>query len=218
MRNIVLFQYQNKNTCIHKLPAPIKCIFLIVFSLLITQNNTMIFFVLLPILVLISIAAKLPFAMIKKNTQLGGYYFLFIFIFKIIGQPVSLNAFYAHGIEALLVTKNILCILFAASVFYSTTSRSEIFELLQSIENIFAKKKKNKIGFVLIFALTLNFIPQVFFCWNQISSAWTARTRYHSGVWLKLKKPLILLPILITELLEFAVQTERALQNRRGLF
>ncbi|QLC59886.1 hypothetical protein [Treponema phagedenis] len=157
MRNIVLFQYQNKNTCIHKLPASIKCIFLIVFSLLITQNNTMIFFVLLPILVLISIAAKLPFAMIKKNTQLSGYYFLFIFIFKIIGQPVSLNAFYAHGIEALLITKNILCILFAASVFYSTTSRSEIFELLQSIENIFAKKKKKQNRFCTDFCFNAQF-------------------------------------------------------------
>ena len=65
-----------------------------------------------------------------------------------------------------------------AMVVFETTSAIEIINSLSNFHNLFAKKIPflRKWNFLLILALSINFIPQIFFVWEQLRVAAKART------------------------------------------
>ena len=209
-----LFQYTPKNTYIHRLPAGIKFCALCLSSFTLYGAAQKLLAVYAVCLLLVCICAKLSASTLQKNIRFLCVYALVIFVIKVLGVPLTATVLVPLAIETGFFIERLTLILFAASVFYETTSKLELFTLCETIER-FIRKEKYTGAFSALFTITLMCIPQVFETWAQLTYAYTARTpQQKRGLLNAYQQTAALLPALIENLLRFALTAEQALKNR----
>lgn len=214
-RFVPLFRYTPRSSPLHRTPAPIKLIALIALA-------PAVFFAPVPILAAISgfLVLLVPLARIEGRTVLRSFGFIlkygaFVLIFRLIGKPLRTEILLPELREGLFYIWRLAAILTAGTVFYESTSGSEIRETLSLPRRFLIRLRPSlsrlpDIAFEL--SLTIIFIPRVFEVWTDLDRAWAARGgRLSSG---RLRKMRILLPLLIIQLFEMAGTTARAIRNR----
>ena len=209
-----LFQYQAKNTLIHRLPAGVKFCVLCLSSFALYGAPQIVQMIYALCLVVIGVCAQLSWLTVKRNCRFLCIYAVCIFFIKIIGMPLTVDMFKTMAAETLLFMQKLALILFTASIFYETTSKLEIFVLCEKIERFFCRKKYTG-AFSTLFTITLMCVPRVFEVWAQLNYAYDARTRRRHDIVSACRRFVSLLPALIENLLRFAVTVEKALKNRR---
>lgn len=209
-----LFQYQAKNTLIHRLPAGVKFCILCLSSFTLYGAPQTLLAVYAVCLILTGIGAKLSWLTVKRNCRFLGVYVICIFFVKIIGMPLTADVLKTTAAETLFFMQKLALILFTASIFYETTSKLEIFILCEKIERLLCGKKYTG-AFSTLFTITLMCVPRVFEVWAQLNYAYDARTHRRRDIVSACRRFASLLPALIENLLRFAVTVEKALKNRR---
>lgn len=133
---------------------------------------------------------------------------------KVLGSSAEL---YTNIMETLFFMQKLAIILFAASIFYETTSKLAILILCEKIESFLCRKRCTKGIGALTFTLMLICIPRVFEIWAQLNYAYDARTDTNRHRVAAFYRVFFLLPTLIEHLLHFAFTAEQAINNRTSL-
>ncbi|MGP1576454.1 MAG: hypothetical protein ACTTH7_03035 [Treponema sp.] len=218
-----LFQYQCRNSCIHKQPAAIKFLVFCICSIGVSYRYLPFALFYTVCLVCICIAARLSLRTVKQNVLFLLWYAVIIFLLKITGIPLSLESIKNVLQETALFMHNFALILFTASVFYETTSRAELLTLCEQIEYIgrklFLRRKRADTNYrlnavSLTVTLTLLCIPYIFETWAALNYAYTARCGRKRTVHAVCTKAAALIPALIENVLLYAVTAEKAITNR----
>lgn len=210
-----LFQYRPKKTYIHRLPAGMKlCLFCFSSVLLHTPSQKVLAGYTL-FLIGTAVCARLSGKTIKKNCSFLWRYTAVIFLIKILGTDCSRAVVEQAATETVFFMQKLTLILFAASIFYETTSKLEIFTLCEHLERPFRKKTHtSRSSPALIFTLMLICVPRVFEVWEQLNYAYESRTGTRRSVGNAYQRILFLLPALIENLIHFAFTAEKAFKNR----
>ena len=209
-----LFQYHAKNTPIHRLPAGVKFCVLCISSFALYGASQLLSAICAVCLVFIAVCAKLSWLTVKRNCRFLCIYAVCIFFIKIIGMPLTVETVKMMAAETFAFMQKLILILFAASVFYETTSKLEIFVLCEKIERFFCRKKYTG-AFSTLFTITLMCVPRVFEDWGQLNYAYDARTHRRRDIVSAYRRFTSLLPALIENLLRFAITVDKALKNRQ---
>lgn len=202
---MILFQYKKGNTFFHKLPVSYKFLFLFANSflayLLTWPSKIILLFIFL-------LLAKLPWLSIKKNIKFLLFYTLFFFLVKSLGNP--LQDLKENFFFVLAFMQNLAYLLFISSIFYERTSRFEILSFFENLAKFFKQEEK----IALIFTLIILCISEIFELYYRLNLAYEARKS--SSFFLKnaYDKTLILFPALLEELLIFANNAYKSLENR----
>ena len=196
-----LFCYRNADTIVHRIPAPIKLLFLVLVTLRTFSKGTYglshDFFIpleLIPWLRLafyfcaslaLFFAAKTPFASLarlKFVLYLGICLFGISFCSPQITQADDGSLLFALNVPALkndaLYIARFLVTVLVSLVVFETTSRIQILDVFVCIENALSRvvPPVKKLHLALVFSVALTFIPEVFACWERVRLASAART------------------------------------------
>jgi energy-coupling factor transporter transmembrane protein EcfT len=224
-----IFCYRYGDTPIHRFGAAYK-----LFATLLSTIG--VFLVPIPYLLLfailllvLSFVSHMSAKSLLRNLFIAFRYAAFIFAFRFIGKPLSIEAFLVELRETAIYSARLALVLFVSSIFFETTSSLEIRRALTSIQSSlgrpfspfrrYIEKKTGKrllvpdIAFLL--SLTISFIPRIILAWSTLNLAWDARGGNRiggsRGFW---KRCVTLTPLLISKLLTLAVDTDRSIRNR----
>ena len=168
---MTLFAYRRGNTPLHRFPAALKILFLIILCIVTFAGGMYdtLESVLKPSLLILTVLClamtlALFFASGCSRTSFKPVRFVLIIgalmiLFRVFNQPLK-DAFAA----GLLYTVRFLITAVAAQIVFETTSPLEI------------KESLGKSAPALAVALAINFIPQVFATWERVHTAALART------------------------------------------
>ena len=101
-------------------------------------------------------------------------------------------------------------------VIFETTSRLQILDALEQIENAFAKiiPPIKKLHLAYIISVTICFIPEIFTSWNKISLAVKAKTPQKTSIKNKAINLYSRLMALFYAMFEYAGNSHKAISNR----
>lgn len=220
-----LFSYRNSNSLIHKIPAGIKLVLMLIITLRTFSNSTYWFknenfvqyipwfradFYFL-ITLIFFFAAKTPF---KSLFRLR--FIFWIGILMILLSILTKN-YSALISDCLYIFRFFITALFSLIVF-ETTSKLEILDSISALENAVCKviPVAKKLNFALILSITITFIPEIFSEWNKITLAATARTTLKKNGKRKFSLTSINAQItaLFLNMLQYAEELRRAVINR----
>lgn len=223
-----LFSYRNSNSAVHKIPASLKLILMIVVTLrtfsnttyLLSSEQSAIFLPYIPwirtgfyflITAIFFFLAKTPFKTLLKLRfilWIGG---LLAFLSLINGNFSALTS------DLLYIFRFFVTTLFSLIVF-ETTSKLEILDSLSDLENAICKiiPAARKLNFALILSITITFIPKIFSAWNKISLAGAARSKLKKNGKRKfsLSSANAQITALFLNMLQYAEELRRAVINR----
>lgn len=202
---MILFQYKKGKTFFHKIPASCKFFFLF-------ANSFLAYFLTWPskliLLCIFLFLAKLPWLSIKQNLKFLLFYTFFFFLVKSLGNSPQLlkeNFFFV-----LSFMQNLAYLLFISSIFYERTSRFEILTFFETLAKFFKKERT----LALIFTLIILCISEIFELYYRLNLAYEARKSSNSFLRTSYDKILVLFPALLEELLIFANNAYKSLENR----
>ena len=187
--------YRREESLIHKLPAQLKIMLLFFISIRVFSSsesflfksfnddflfiNTAIFFRTLFYFILtvsFFICAKTPFLHLSNLLFvpiIGG----FVLLFRCV-DFFPLQIIFSEIPGGILYIVHFFITTLMAMIIFETTSQMEILESMESILRFLTKKIPLLKGwnFPLLIVLAINFIPQIFFVWEQVGLAVKART------------------------------------------
>ncbi len=216
IRRESLFSYRPGSTVIHHLPAPVKLVLLVIFSAAVSGGPRELLTVASLFIFLVACAARLSVASVRSLIRIIIFYGLFIAIFSIgTGEPD--HTYQERLYSTLLYLWRLATLVTAGSVFYETTSATDVrhclYALQKKCETLLARYAGRTVQFpdiALLLSLTVSFIPRIFSTWDSLNSAWLARGGSKNGP----RKMGVLLPLLLIRLLYIAADTDRAVRNR----
>ena len=195
MARVTFLSYRHAESLIHKIPAIIKIVILFFISIRIFSdskafflkelgsdicfiNAAVLFRIIFYFIVVVCffILAKTPISHLRNL-----FFVLIIGLFVLIFRCINffpLQIMTQEIPNAILYIVRFFIATLMAMVVFETTSAIEIINSLSNFHNLFAKKIPflRKWNFLLILALSINFIPQIFFVWEQLKVAAKART------------------------------------------
>lgn len=204
---MTFFKYKPKNSLIHKFPVSLKFALLFSQSFLAYQANWLINSILLAVFVVLS---RLSLQTIYQNLKFLFFYTVFFFLVKSLGNQIELLR--QNLIFVINFVQKLAFILFASSIFYETTSKFEIFNFFESLQRVIFRKKDSNLA--LILTLIIVCISEIFEIYKELNLAYEARnckTFFLKNSYLKIT---ILLPALVEELIIFANNAYKSLENR----
>ncbi len=220
MSETQLFHYKCTNTILHRLPAWLKIILMLVLAGLSFYVPLQIgFYVWLLIILFAFFVLKFSIKEIAVDLKPSITYFIMIYsaslILNIMTFISTQKAVSTNAVIQILVPDRTYLSLFMhlglsmqiTSLFYRTTSTVQFNEGLSTIERIITRKQTTP--FADIIALTITFIPRLSIFWHQIENAWKARSGKE-----KIGKITTLAPILFRVSMHEAYLKALARQNR----
>ena len=227
MKAPTLFSFRPANSLLHRVPAGIKLIALLLATIMIFSANLRWLTVASICLLLLIPAGHIRLKVIARNLLIIFWYGIFIAAFRVSGKPAETAIILRELQAAGLYTWQLAIILLTGTFFYETTStldiRYTITRLQKGILRIlqpFIRKcpflRQHEFpDIALLLSLTLAFIPRIFIIWNDLNHAWDARGGCdRKGLSPKLRRITVLMPLVIAKLLIAATDTERAIRNR----
>lgn len=208
-----LFQYRPKNTCIHRLSAGIKLCFVCSSSFILHISSQTVLVGYAVFIMIAAVCARLSLQTVKRNTIFLCVYTLFIFLIKMIGNDINIAVLQKTAAETVFFMQKMTLILYAASIFYETTSKLELFIFCEKVERFFCRKSASGAP-ALVFMLMLMCVPRVFETWARLNYAYDARIGTAQTFTKTCRRIVVLLPALIENLIRFAFTAEKALKNR----
>ncbi len=219
---VTLFSYQKGTSPMHRIPALVKIIFLLIFSIFVCYNkgqasalafyikNASCIFIALLIFFIASPSVKTLLAL--HPVLFLGFLVTLFKTFDFITFTFSKEGL----IEGLLYTLRFLLTSLVASVVFKTTSSIQIKDALEQVQNCLAKILPviKKINPALLLSLTINFIPMIFDTWNKIELAAKARSPKKRFSLFKIRIFYAEFSALFSCLLYKAEITRKALLNR----
>ena len=196
------WSYIAGTTPLHRIPAGIKLILLLVLS----ASPVFGPYYALGAAALIFIGSIV--AGIKIRLLLSGSLPLIIllFFFSVLRAFDGLSFNIASMLSGLYFALGILICFAAASLFFSVTTISEIRSTLARAE-VMLFRRQSRIS--LAFALMLGFLPRFFECWENAHLAARARCCKNG-----LKLVMIILPLVTERMIDTAAETAEALESR----
>jgi len=213
-----LFAYRSGNSIIHRTPAGIKLLCMIIGTIAACSGSLALLVAISIILGFLVPVSRMKPKTILRNAKIIFWYVVFIFLFRIAGKSLETSVVIEELKETGLYIWQLAVILLTGTIFYETTTNLEIRHTLSSIQNALMRLIGKKINFpdiAFLLSLTITFIPRIFETWENLVHAWNARGgNLHRGIasaWYRLT---ILVPLLIVKLLSVASDTDRAIRNR----
>ena len=187
--------YRREKSLVHKLPALLKIALLFFISIRVFSSsefflfksfdkdflfiNTAIFFRTLFYFILtvfFFICAKTPFSHLSNLLfvpVIGG----FVLLFRCV-DFFPLQIIFSEIPEGILYIVHFFITTLMAMIIFETTSQMEILESTEGIQRFLVKRIPllKRWNFPLLIVLSINFIPQIFFVWEQVGLAVKART------------------------------------------
>lgn len=211
-----LFTYRPGTTAIHNLPAPVKLVLLVLFSAAVSGGPRELLSAVSIVVLLAACVARLSAASVRSVIRIVIFYGLFIAVFSI-GSGVPDHTYQERLHSSILYLWRLATLVTAGSIFYETTSGSDVrhclYALQKKCETLLAQYTGHTVRFpdiALLLSLTVSFIPRIFSTWDSLNSAWIARGGCKNGP----RKMGVLLPLLLIRLLYIAADTDRAVRNR----
>jgi len=203
------FAYRAANTALHRIPAIVKLLCVIVLS---TAAFTTIYGLAAAILLTIvfSIIAHIPPWELFKGSKPLVVMSLIIILVKMNIIHVSIEGLF----DGILIALRIMVTFAAAALLFSVTTMRELRLSLTLIENgikrLFGSRQKNAIPFFSLgISLMLGFIPRFFELWEGVNLACEARSCKRG-----IRRLIIVLPLVTERMIEAAAETALALEAR----
>lgn len=211
---IPLFRHQPGTTLIHRCPAGIKVLVLMILTVLVFSGDRLLLGSATAVVLTAAAVSRLSAGAFLRLVRIMLFYGIFIAIVRIPGKERSSWLF--ELAETGLYLWKLATVFTAGMVFFETTTGITVHRLLEHIRTALMRIVPVPLpDFPRAFSLMLLFIPRIFDSWTALSRAWDAR-----GGSLKrslpraIRKLVTLVPLLIISLLDVAATTDRAVRNR----
>ncbi|MDE5898032.1 MAG: energy-coupling factor transporter transmembrane protein EcfT [Treponemataceae bacterium] len=239
-RTPALFSYRNENSIVHRMPAGVKILLLCVISVRTFSNAAFglggapsaVPPALIPWLrtavygitaCAAFFAARTPAASLKK---LAFVPVLGVCVAAASLIPSSADGFRTYQLNvggllaSLLYTFRFLVTATAALIVFETTSRLQIYDALEGVEDCAARicPPVRRLRLAQTLSITISFIPEIFSAWNAVSLAARARSPRRPKKRARLRNAVRTASAecaaLLFNLLHYAEDTRRAVANR----
>jgi len=208
--NSTPWSYRASSSCLHRLPAGIKLVFLLLLSLAVffpgTESRTLIFLsgIALLLIILSLIAGIRPWRLLRGS---GPLLLLIFVIFLLQGMEFSPFGINKAGLrEAIVFCIRIGTAFAAGSLLFAITTTGEIRKSISRFETAI-HLEKFKIGISI--ALMLGFLKRFFEIWEDITLAWKSRGGRNN-----LRQLKIIIPLVIEKMMVKAAETASAMESR----
>jgi energy-coupling factor transporter transmembrane protein EcfT len=203
LKRTALFSYRAGKTILHRTPAGLKLVLVIIISAL-ALSSLYGLAVSIIIIFLASAAARIPPYVLLKGSKP-----LFILSLCIMALNFIKEDFYGGLINAL----RIFVPFSAAALLFSVTTMRELRLSLAFVEkkitSVFSPGRKNTLFFSLGISLMLGFIPRFFAVWDDANLACDSRSCRRG-----LRRLPLLLPLVTELMMEASANTALALEAR----
>lgn len=200
--------YRKASTPLHKLPAGIKIVFLLLFSLAAFFPNLAILACIAIVLFLLSFIAGIGPRQLLRGS--GPLFFVVLAVFFFEGVELFPPRVRMDGLlEAVIFCARIGVSFAAGSLLFSVTTSGEIRKSLSRAETFLRLQKLN---LTLYISLMLGFIPEFFQIWEDIHLAWKSRAGKKT-----LRALTVLVPLVIERMMRKAADKAAALESRGAL-
>lgn len=238
-RTLPLFSYRHSDSLVHKIPAWVKLLVLMIVTLRIFSNATFgleeitggtecikwartgFYFL---ITMFFFFAARTPFRSLFRLRFILWLGLCMVIVSLCSVRVVEENGAYFYSLNTQMLKDDGIYIArffttaLLALVVFETTSKIQIMDTLSSIENAVCKviPSFKKLHLALILSITITFIPEIFSSWNRINMAAAARTPLNR----KGRRSFSLNSLnaqftaLFMNMLQYAEQVRRAVENR----
>ena len=204
------WSYQKDSTPLHRLPAAVKLIFLLLLSLAVFipcslfQSSVILAGIALVMIILSLIARKNPLSLLRGS---GPLIFMVFAVFLVRGLELSPPGLNFEGLkETTIFGARIIIAFSAGSLLFSVTTPWEIRKSLSRLESLLGlDKPRLSLGI----SLMLGFLKAFFVIWEDLSLAWKAR-----GGGNNLKRLVTLIFLSIEKMMKKAAETAAALESR----
>ncbi|MBQ3670319.1 MAG: hypothetical protein II921_02435 [Treponema sp.] len=229
MTENAIFSYKHGTSFVHKIPAWAKVLFIPLFNIIVFSFGWKVS--VSCVLAQIALCFFLRFSPKEQLKDLTPviFYAVCLYTLNIITQATASLIISKNDISSIPVLLSILkgsfndretagllvkftaCVQ-SASILFKTSTSLQLREGIEKIEcavRRFLPCKKEAL-FAETISSFINFIPAVFKIWNQLCRAWIVRSGKK-----RLSMYLILLPVLFSECLKYALNASRAITNRK---
>lgn len=229
-RYIPLFRYVPRSSPVHRTPATVKLLVLISLAPAVFYGPVYLLVAITAFLAVLFPLARIEVPVIIRSFRVILQYGLFVLAFRLIGKPLQATIILSELHESLFYLWRLSDILMAGTIFYESTSGSQIRSSLSLPRKLligFAPRLARLPDIAFELSLTIIMIPRVFDVWTNLDRAWAARggnlspvrpgipaLYLFSPLAVRIRKMRILLPLLFIQLFEMAVTTARAISNR----
>jgi len=211
---VPLFRHQPGTTPVHRCPAGIKVLALMLLTILVFSGNRLFLASATGCVLAAAAISRLSAGALMRLVRIILFYGIFIAFVRIPGKERS-TWVYELSETGIYLWK--LAVVFTAGmVFFETTTGVAIHALLTRIRRALMRVFPVPLpNFPRAFSLMLLFIPRIFDSWTTLSRAWDARGgNVHRTLPSGMRKLVTLVPLLIISLLDVAATTDKAVRNR----
>lgn len=203
-----LFSYTKGSSLIHRIPAGIKLLLLLLTPFTLYLTPIYVCLCLMAVFALLAVISGTGFPRFLRDLRPIAVYCIMIIMIDVLSYLLFNRNREVITETSLHMILRLLCAMEATSVFFRTTSTFDIGFTLQKIERA-VTFGHSRLVVSSILSLFLSFLPQIFRSWIEINAAYNARGGRNG-----LGKIVRLLPVLITISIKKASTTYMALQNR----
>ena len=203
-----LFSYTKGNSIIHRAPAGLKLLLLLVIPITLYLTPIQVCLAFIPVLFAVALVARIEFGLFLKDLRPIVIYSVMILTIDVLSYLISSKNGNIITQTSLFMILRLLCAIEAVSIFFRTTSIYETTDCLQRIEG-FLTFGKSKLVVSSMLSLFLSFLPQIFATWKDLELAYKARGGRRGPA-----KIITLMPRLISASIKKADTTFLALLNR----
>lgn len=203
-----LFSYTKGNSIIHRAPAGLKLLLLLVIPITLYLTPIQVCLAFIPVLFAVALVARIELGLFLKDLRPIVIYSVMILTIDVLSYLISSKNGNIITQTSLFMILRLLCAIEAVSIFFRTTSIYETTDCLQRIEG-FLTFGKSKLVVSSMLSLFLSFLPQIFATWKDLELAYKARGGRRGPA-----KIIILMPRLISASIKKADTTFLALLNR----
>ena len=226
MENAQFFHYKTQPTILHKIPAWIKIILILVLAFVAFYLPVSVCLIVYPLLLLFSaIVLKFSFSEIYSDAKPTIAYVVLLYVatillnlathFSNLEYPVAhwsdvytgMSRIFIPNLTYLPLLAHLALSLEITSLVYRTTSHGQFKDGFSTIEAFITRKEATPVSDTL--ALALSFIPRISTFWNRLSRAWISRGGRDS-----VKKAFVLFPKLFHVAMREGYEKSLAIQNR----
>ena len=203
-----LFSYTKGNSIIHRAPAGLKLLLLLVIPITLYLTPIQVCLAFIPVLFAVALVARIELGLFLKDLRPIVIYSVMILTIDVLSYLISSKNGNIITQTSLFMILRLLCAIEAVSIFFRTTSIYETTDCLQRIEG-FLTFGKSKLVVSSMLSLFLSFLPQIFATWKDLELAYKARGGRRGPA-----KIITLMPRLISASIKKADTTFLALLNR----
>ena len=203
-----LFSYTKSRSLIHRIPAGIKLLLLLVTPFTLYLTPIYVCICLMALFALLALLSGTGFSRFLRELRTIVLYCIMIIMIDVLSVLIFDRNRAVVTETSLYMILRLLCAMEATSIFFRTTSTFDISLTLQRIETAITFGRSRLVVSSML-SLFLSFLPRIFQSWNEINAAYMARGG-RNGI----RKAVRLLPVLITISIKKASTTYMALQNR----